>query len=314
MPSANMSSPKVRRSSPSTDNRAGGPVMLREAARRAVARLSFLSAADARLEIELLLAHVLGCERSALLTHPECALSETEAQALDDLLQRRVAREPIQYLLGTAAFRDFEVRVDPRVLIPRPETEELVEAALARMPHGGGVTFCDVGTGSGCIAIALARALPTALGTATDASADALALARENARACGVADRVSFLQGDLLTPAVDNGRIFDMICSNPPYVAAAEVDALQPEVRLFEPRAALVAGEGGTLFYRRLLAEAPAALAPGGWLVMELADAVCERVVDMVRENPAWGCRDVVRDVAGVDRILAVKRKVLWRS
>lgn len=216
-----------------------------------------------RLDAELLLVHVLGKPRSWLIAHADDALSATHAGAFAALVQRRAAGEPVAYITGHRGFWTLELEVTPATLIPRPETELLVELALARMDVQSHVV--DLGTGSGAIALAIARECPTSSIVATDASADALAVAARNAIKHGIAN-VRFVHGDWLTPLA--GDTFDLIVSNPPYIEADDPHLAQGDLR-FEPATALASGADGLDDIRRIVAQARAHLAPGGWLLME---------------------------------------------
>jgi release factor glutamine methyltransferase len=231
------------------------------------------------------------------------------------LLSRRANREPLQYLLGTQEFCGMDFEVDHSVLIPRPETELLVEAAVLcadRRPVAGRrPVIADVGTGSGCIAVSLARRLPLAVLYATDRSAEALRVAGRNAERHGVAGQVAFLEGDLLAPLRARGlsvRV-DLVVSNPPYIAEREWEALQPEVRLFEPRLALAGGEDGLAIYRRLVREAADRLNTAGWLLMEVGQGQAESVRALVAETGCYGAVDVRLDQAGIDRVVCAQKQ-----
>jgi release factor glutamine methyltransferase len=226
------------------------------------------------------------------------------------LVERRVGREPLQYILGTQEFCGLEFDVNPAVLIPRPETELLVEYVAQRIPAERQATIVDACTGSGCIAVAIARLRPRARVIATDLSSPSLAVARQNATRYEVCERITWLEGDLLRPLAEQemeGRI-DVIVSNPPYIAEADWATLQPEVRLFEPRGALVAGPQGTELHERLLQEASRYLSPGGALIMEIgAGQACamRRIVDQI---PGYRFHRLVYDAAGLERVVIVER------
>jgi release factor glutamine methyltransferase len=223
-----------------------------------------------RLTTEVLLAHVLKTTRVRLYVDLDRPLDKAELTAFRALIERRMAGEPTQYLTGVREFYNRPFKVDPRVLIPRPETELLVEAALHRLPKDAPGTALDVCTGSGCIAISLAAERPQATVLATDLSPDACALARENAQALGVAGRVTVLQGDLYAPLPPDAR-FDVVVSNPPYIATGEIPTLSAEVRR-EPHLALDGGPDGLVLIRKVIEGARRVLKPGGLLAMEIGE------------------------------------------
>lgn len=280
------------------------PAALREAA----TALSARGVEDARLEAECLLAHVLGTDRLTLLLAPERALTAPEGAALGAAVARRAGGTPLQHILGTQPFRGLTLAVTPDVLIPRPETEEVVDAALAALPAGA-ANALDLGTGSGCIALSLAWERPGLAVTAVDASRAALAVARENARRNGLDGAVRFLEGDLygaLGPSHEISRGFDLIVSNPPYLTPAEWLQTPAEVRA-EPRAALVGGADGLAFYRRIFSGAGAHLAPGGAVVVEIGWTQGDAVARIARE--AGFAAVVTKDLGGRDRIVTARRE-----
>ncbi|MGC2496574.1 MAG: peptide chain release factor N(5)-glutamine methyltransferase, partial [Acidobacteriaceae bacterium] len=237
-----------------------------------------------------------------LLAHPEATLNDEQARRYDEWIARRERREPVQYIVGEQEFYGLALKVTPDVLIPRPETEHLVEAALTRVAHDHSVRICDVGTGSGAIAIALAHHLPQAEVTALDKSSDALEVASENAVRNGVAARVRLLPSDLLGAV--RGECFDMIVSNPPYVANSEL--LEAQVRLYEPQQALYAGPTGLEVYRRLIPAAKLAIVDGGWLLLEIGygqrDAVSALLV-------GWDEVKFLDDLQGIPRVAIARRR-----
>ena len=250
-----------------------------------------------RVDAEHLLAKALGLSRLELYTQYDRPLSDDELEVCRTLVRRRAAREPLAYVLGEWGFRQLTLRVDRRALIPRPETEVVVERCLALLTDVAEPRVLDVGTGTGAIALAIADEHPGARVTAIDSSADALALARENLELTGLAGRVELVASDL--SAGLTGGPYDLVVSNPPYVAPAEIDALEPEVRDWEPRAALV-GVGAT----EAVAEgARDVLRPGGWLVLEVADGAAGRVAGLLT---GLGYADVGRteDLAGHERVV----------
>lgn len=240
----------------------------RDALRRARARLSGAVESPA-VEAEVLLGHVLGASRSELYGHPSCAVVPGDLDRLDELVARRVAGEPLQYLTGHQAFRRLNLAVGPGVLVPRPETEMLVEHALGRIAGVAAPVVVDVGTGSGAIALAVGTERPDAAVFATEVSAAALAWARRNLEGSGAAN-VTILEGDLLDPLPPALRgAVDLVVANPPYLAEAQLADLAADVRDHEPRLATVSGPSGLEVPARVVAEASPWLRPGGWLVME---------------------------------------------
>ena len=250
-----------------------------------------------RLDAEHLLAHVLGTGRLRLYLHFDRPLTRDELARFKPLLRRRGAREPLQYILGSAPFRTLHLRVDRRVAIPRPETEYLFDVLL-RLAGNERVfeSALDVGTGSGAIAVALAAERMARSVTATDVSRAALAVARGNAAEAGLAE-VEFLAGALLEPV--RGRSFDLVLSNPPYLTEAEWRSAQPEVREWEPRAAMAAGEDGLDVIRGLVSGLDSALRPGGWVGLEVGSAQAVAVAEMLETVPALEHVGVHDDLAG---------------
>jgi len=252
-----------------------------------------------RLDAELLIGHALGLPRLDLYTNFDRPLDERELAACRALLERRGRREPVAYILGRWGFHGLDLAVDGRVLVPRPETEVLVERCLALLDGLQAPRFADVGTGSGAIALAVKAARPDASVTATDVSADALAVARANAAALGL--EVELVEADLLAGV--EGR-FAVVASNPPYIGEGEMAALEPEVAEYEPRLATVAGPAGTEVLERLVAAAPGALEPGGSLVVECGAGQAAAVRGLMA---AAGAAETSAepDLAGIDRVVA---------
>lgn len=265
----------------------------RDLLRRVAGRLRAAGRDEAELKAEWLVAHVLGVPRLEL----AAGTNLPDEQALEPLIARAVAGEPIQYILGTVSFRGHELRCDRRALIPRPETEQLVDLALAARPDRA----ADVGTGSGCIAIALARERPGCRVVATDVSAESLALARENAARLGVSHAIEFRLTDLLEGAT--AGVLDVVVSNPPYVASAERASLAVEIRDHEPRAALEAGRDGLDVIRRLVPQAFHALAPGGRLFMEIGETQAAAVCHLMKSS-GFIEAGAGRDLAGHERFV----------
>lgn len=254
-----------------------------------------------RLTIELILAHVLQKKRLELYLEFERVLNEPTLAILRELVRRRAAGEPLQYVLGRAEFYGLEFAVDKRVLIPRPETELLVAEVVAACRGREALAILDVGTGSGCIAVALARNLPQVTLTATDRSSRALELARANALRHGVADRIRFIESDLF--AALGGGSFDWIVSNPPYIAAAEAGSLPREVRKHEPPEALFGGADGLDVIRRLIVGAPPFLKPGGRLALEIGAGQSEAVQKLFAQA-RYQVEKVARDLQNHERLI----------
>jgi len=260
-----------------------------------------------RLNAELLLAGALGIKRLDLYLQYDRPLKAEELAAFKERLRRRAKREPLQYIDGKAAFRDLWLAVDPRVLIPRPETEGLVQAVLDWAAGRDALSALDVGTGSGAIALALATEGPFARVVASDLSADALEVARANREAAAPGAPVELRQGSLFAPVA--GERFDVIVSNPPYVGDEERAGLDAEVRDWEPAGALFAGVGGLDVLRPLVAGAAAHLSPGGLLAMEMGAGQADAVCALVRDTGAFTDPRVVRDLSGRDRIVMAEKK-----
>jgi release factor glutamine methyltransferase len=297
---------------------------IRTALKEGIAQLREAHVPSYTLAAELLLLHVFGRNRSWLYAHPEEAVSEADAQEFFALLRRRAAGEPTQYLTGKQEFWGLEFEVTPDVLIPRPETEHVIEVALDRLAlrelrvgrsqktAGEGMRIADIGTGSGCIAIALATELPAAAFVATDISAAAIAVAERNAHRHGVANRIQFIESDLLSAfsplaARQSAVAFDLIASNPPYVGRCESESLAVEVRAHEPASALFGGEEGYELYAGLIAQSAGHLKPGGILVLELGHNSL-RAVQPLLDAPTWSGVNVIDDLAGIPRVIAAER------
>ncbi len=267
-----------------------------EALQAARARLAVTSR-HPRRDAEVLLAHVLGCNQTALLTHPERILSPAESDQFESLLRRRLASEPMQYITGSQEFFGLLFEVTPAVLIPRPETEHLVEATLEHIAPDANARIVDVGTGSGAIAVALAHARPRSHVTAVDLSPAALEVARRNAQRHEVLERVTFVQSNLL--ATVDAADFDVAVSNPPYIAEGEV--LEPQVSSYEPHSALYSGPTGLEVYERLIPQARKVLKPEGWLLLEIGFGQQPAVEVLLR---GWRSVSVIHDLQGIPRVL----------
>jgi release factor glutamine methyltransferase len=306
-------------------------VDVRRALREGIARLRDAQVPSYTLAAEVLLMHALERDRAWLFAHAEHVLDAAESERYFALIDRRAAGEPTQYLTGKQEFWGLDFEVAPPVLIPRPETEHVMEVALARLGERGlkihmdtgapreTMYVADVGTGSGCLAVALAYELPHADVFATDISAPALGIARRNAERNRVADRVTFLEGDLLTPFFHQttGRelgskklpnAFDVIVSNPPYIAHEEKSSLRREVREHEPHSALFGGPTGLELYGPLVEQAGRLLRDRGILVLELGHDSEQHVRGLFDGKGDWTNVSVALDLAGISRVLAAQR------
>jgi release factor glutamine methyltransferase len=266
-----------------------------------------------RLNAELLLAHSLNFSREGLYAHLQDSFKEEEEKKFDRLIERRISGEPLQYLLGHQEFWSIDLKVDPRVLIPRPETELLVEHALLLIGEAssrGAPSVLEIGTGSGAISIALARERKDLSIVATDISGEALLLARENALLADVLSRIQFIQGDLFAPFRRLGKRepFDLILSNPPYINRSEIRDLAREVKDFEPIVALDGGEDGLDFYRKILSAAPSYLKEGGWLLMEVGQGQGEKVSERIMREGQFHWPELVQDFSGIGRVVKAQK------
>jgi release factor glutamine methyltransferase len=301
------------------------PLDVRTALKEAMTRLRAAHVPSHTLAAELLLMHALGHDRTWLYTNPESQLDSSAVETYFALIARRAAGEPTQYLTGKQEFWGLEFEVTPEVLIPRPETEHVVEVALEVLGVRGfkidmitgapspRLRVADVGTGSGCLAVALANELPHAEIIATDISAAALGVARRNAARHAVADRIQFLETDLLEALLASALAphpspFDLVVSNPPYVARHEAGALAREVRDHEPHAALFGGPTGVEIYSRLIEQAGWLLRTGGILVLELGYNSADEVRKMFHVQRHWANVSITHDLAGIPRVLSAIR------
>jgi release factor glutamine methyltransferase len=285
-------------------------VTIAEAIQKAAETLAAHNVPDVRLDAELLMRHALGKDRAWLLVHMQDRLDDQGQRFFERSIERRKHREPLQYITGTQEFWGIPLTVTPDVLIPRPETEFVVEAALKAVSGLDTPVVVDLCAGSGCIAISLAKELPKARVFATDRSDRAVHIARENARKNGVADRIRFLEGDLFGPLEEmdlRGRI-DGIAANPPYVRSGDLTKLQPEVRDFEPEMALVAGPEGTEIAERIIHQAPEYLKPGGSLIMEMGIGQAAALRKILEETRRFGPAGIVKDLAGIERVIVARR------
>jgi len=272
--------------------------------------LSLAAIESPRLDAEVLLRHVIGIDRAQLyLRINETIKAEAEHQFWE-LLQRRARREPLAYITGRKEFWSLDFSVTPDVLIPRPETELLVEAALERTRQllKSRAKIVDLGTGSGAIAVCLAKELPETEISAVDISSAALQVARANAERHGVADRIRFLHGDLFAPLADERESFDLIVANPPYVRSGDVAKLEPEIREWEPMAALDGGRDGLDIYRRIASQCRGYLTATGHVLLELADATGEAVAQIFANAGGFEPAALLRDYAGKDRVMVTRK------
>ncbi len=287
-------------------------ITVREALTRATGQLSAHPDLQptALPDAVLLLCHALTLTRAGLIARPERPLDREQQARYQRLLEQRLRFEPLQYILGSQEFFGLPLRVTPAVLIPRPETELLVEAVLARLPPCTPLRIVDVGTGSGAIAIALAHALPQASVTAIDLSSEALALAHENAATLHLADRIHFLQSNLLEQLAP-GPGFDAIVSNPPYIPDADAPTLHPQVRDHEPAQALFAGPTGLELYARLIPQAHALLKPAGLLALEFGFGQRDALASLLT---SWHAVEFLPDLQGIPRIALARKPDLRAS
>jgi release factor glutamine methyltransferase len=266
---------------------------------------------ESALEAAWLLEHVLHISPLMQRVQAERPVSAVDYASMQEFVARRANREPLQYLLGTQEFCDREFRVTSAVLIPRPESALLVQETIRRCRQNPSATVVDVGTGSGCLAVSVASALPDARVLAIDASADALAVAQANMEQFGFGARIECVQGDLLAPLAQRGETshVDVIVSNPPYIADLDLVTLQPEVRCFEPHLALAGGPDGMDVHRRLLQQAPVYLKSRGVLLMEVGLGQAALVCREAEKSGWFRTYDVLRDEGGIDRVVCFEKK-----
>lgn len=264
-----------------------------------------------RLDAEVLLAHVLNQpERIYLYVHFDQPLEQSELAAYRECIKRRVQHEPVAYITGHRDFMGLDFKVTKDTLIPRPDTEILVEAVLQRLPAAGeNSTLADIGTGTGAICLSLLNYLPKLRAMAVDISPGALAVAQENSVSLGLSQRVEFLQGDLLAPLKAKGELLNTIVSNPPYIPKADIATLASDVKAYEPMGALDGGEDGLDFYRRLLAESGDLLKDGGFLAMEVGIHQARQLEALAKDMSQWGKCEILRDLAGIERVV-----ILWKA
>lgn len=275
------------------------------------ARLATAGIESSQQEAVWLVEFVIGLSGVAQVIERDRLLSTSEIARVQALVARRLAREPLQYILGTQEFCGMECAVTPAVLIPRPETELLVEEVIRRFSPAQEATLVDVCTGSGCIAVAVVRLRPRIRVIAIDVSRAALQIARQNALRHALSDRITWLEGDMLSPLEEMklDACVDVIVANPPYVTEADWLDLQPEVRDFEPRQALVAGPYGTEGHERLLKGARRYLSPGGALIMEIGAGQGGAIRQILESIDGYGPVCLLRDAAGIERVVIAERR-----
>ena len=279
-------------------------MQLRRSVIAAVDRLTAQQVPSPRMNAELLIMFTLDCDRAYLYAHPERELTPDEMQRYGAAIARRATGVPAQYITGHQEFWGLDLIVSPAVLIPRPETEHVIETVLEFAKNRDAqLRIADIGTGSGAISVALARELPNAEIHATDISAAALEVARANAARHNLSSRIQFRQADLLDGLPDGQ--FDFVVSNPPYVGESEEEEVQLEVRKFEPKNAVFAGPSGLEVIKRLIPQAKTALRPGGWLVMEMSGTIADRVQQLLC---GWADFKITNDLQGIARVAAARK------
>jgi len=265
-----------------------------------------------RLDAEVLLSSALGVDRVRLYTHFDQPLRSEERSRFKEMIQRRLKREPVAYIVGRREFWSLSFKVTREVLIPRPETETLVAEAIALRPSlplgAEDLKILEIGTGSGAVGIALAKEISSGSITVTDISEKALSVAEENAARNGVRERLRFLRGDLFSPLL-KGEQFHLILTNPPYIPREEIATLLPEVRDFEPAQALDGGRDGLDFYRRALPAVGEFLVAGGWFLGEVGAGQDQRILEMARKNPDLEEFTFVPDLAGIKRVFKARKR-----
>jgi release factor glutamine methyltransferase len=258
-----------------------------------------------RLDAEVLLAHVLGVERIDLILDKGITLSDEQAERFSSLIEERIKRKPVSQIIHAKEFWSKRLYIDERVLTPRPETEGIVERATTLFPKEAEINILDLGTGSGCIAAALADEFPRARITATDISLDAIEVARKNLEFAG--DRITLLHGDLFS--VFENR-FDLVVSNPPYIPDGELETLPPEVKNYEPAGALAGGPDGLAILSQIAKDAPQYLKSGGWIVLEMGHDQSERMKVILENTAAYTNIMIDKDLAGIERIISARKTV----
>jgi release factor glutamine methyltransferase len=262
--------------------------------------------ASPRLDAEVLLSHILGIDRIHLYVNFDQPLEVHELASFREAVKKRALRQPVAYIIGTKEFMGLTFAVTPAVLIPRPDTEILVENALGRLSGLDEPRVLDIGTGSGAIIVSLLAKLPAARGVGVDISAEALAVAKANADRLGAGERLELKQGDLFAPVA--GRVFDAIVSNPPYIAEGELAGLEAELR-YEPRVSLAGGADGLDFYRRLVSGGAALLKAGGFMALEVGAGQAAAVAAMATSASGLTVAEIAKDYAGIERVVVLERR-----
>lgn len=266
-----------------------------------------------RLEAELLVGHCLGLSREKLYIHLNDLVEEKDKERILMILERRKKGEPIQYIIGHREFWSLDIKVTPKVFIPRPETEILVEQAILILKKESSkqdLSVLELGTGSGAISISLAKELENISLIATDISFEAILLAKENAIKSGIDKKIKFICGDLFTPfRFINGGYFDMIISNPPYIKSSEIMRLQREIKNYEPIMAIDGGEDGLKFHRRIIGSSTLYLKKEGWLLMEIGHGQGDSILGLIKEKECFKKVEIVKDLSGLERLVKIKKE-----
>ena len=284
----------------------------RSVLKEAIAKLSSCQNEQARLEAELFLAHVLKMRKEDVITCPDQVLTDLQEEQFQQLVERRCQKEPLAYIVGHREFWSLEFKVNPSVLIPRPETEGMIEhlRSLTGDEAGGKeIRILDVGTGSGILAIVAALEFPKARVTAVDDSDEALEIARDNALRHQVSERLEFIKMDFMCDwKFPQSDLYDYILSNPPYIPSKQLEQLMPDVRDFEPRVALDGGSDGLACYRCIIAKAFSYLKPGGDLIFEVGERQAVTVKQCLQDHSGFGEIEIIQDLSGRDRVVSARR------
>ncbi|WP_255547799.1 peptide chain release factor N(5)-glutamine methyltransferase [Crassaminicella indica] len=282
-------------------------VKIQDALKLAVERIERTNAVTPLLDAEVLLCHVLKKERLFLYTHRNKSLSEEAFKAFEEFVEKRIAGMPVQYIVKKQEFMGLDFYVEEGVLIPRPDTEILVEAVIkwANNRKNDNITIVDIGTGSGAITVSLAKYIKNAFVYSIDISRRAITIGKKNAVSNGVAEKIEFLEGDLFTPLKNKleGKV-DILVSNPPYIPKEEIDKLQIEVKKYEPRLALDGGTDGLDFYRRIIDEAPFFVKKGGYIALEVGHDQAELVKELMENKGLYTEINKIKDLAGIERVV----------